>query len=50
MVHHDLWDYDNTAAPQLTTIRHNGQPVDVVAQAGKTGFLYVFNRETGEPI
>jgi quinoprotein glucose dehydrogenase len=50
MVHHDLWDYDNTAAPQLTTIRHNGQLVDVVAQAGKTGFLYVFNRVTGEPV
>jgi quinoprotein glucose dehydrogenase len=50
MVHHDLWDYDNTAAPVLTTIRRNGKPVDVVAQAGKTGFLYVFNRTTGEPI
>jgi quinoprotein glucose dehydrogenase len=50
MVHHDLWDYDNTAAPQLTTIRHNGQLVDVVAQAGKTGYLYVFNRVTGAPI
>ena len=34
----------------LTTIRRNGKPVDVVAQAGKTGFLYVFNRTTGEPI
>jgi quinoprotein glucose dehydrogenase len=50
MVHHDLWDYDNTAAPQLTTIRRNGKPIDVVAQAGKTGFLYVFDRVTGEPI
>ena len=50
MVHHDLWDYDNTAAPQLTTIRRNGKSIDVVAQAGKTGFLYVFNRVTGEPI
>ena len=50
MVHHDLWDYDNTAAPQLTTIRRNGKSIDVVAQAGKTGFLYVFNRITGEPI
>jgi quinoprotein glucose dehydrogenase len=50
MVHHDLWDYDNTAAPVLTTIRRNGKPVDVVAQAGKTGFLYVFDRATGEPI
>jgi quinoprotein glucose dehydrogenase len=50
MVHHDLWDYDNCAAPQLTTIRRNGKSIDVVAQAGKTGFLYVFDRVTGEPI
>jgi quinoprotein glucose dehydrogenase len=50
MVHHDLWDFDNCAAPQLTTIRRNGKTIDVVAQAGKTGFLYVFDRVTGEPI
>jgi glucose dehydrogenase len=50
MVHHDIWDYDNATAPKLLTVRHNGQMVDVVAQAGKTGFLYVFNRVTGEPI
>ena len=50
MVHHDLWDFDNCAAPQLTTIRRNGKTIDVVAQAGKTGFLYVFNRVTGEPV
>ena len=50
MVHHDLWDYDNCAAPQLTTIRRGGKTIDVVAQAGKTGFLYVFDRVTGEPI
>jgi quinoprotein glucose dehydrogenase len=49
-VHHDLWDFDNNAAPQLTTIKRNGRSVDVVAMAGKTGFLYVFNRETGDPI
>jgi quinoprotein glucose dehydrogenase len=49
-VHHDLWDYDNTSAPQLTTIRQNGKTVPVVAMAGKTGFLYVFNRVTGKPI
>jgi quinoprotein glucose dehydrogenase len=49
-VHHDLWDYDNTSAPQLTTIRQNGKSIPVVAMAGKTGFLYVFNRVTGEPI
>ena len=49
-IHHDLWDLDNVSAPQLVTVRHNGQPVDVVAHAGKTGFLYVFNRVTGEPL
>jgi quinoprotein glucose dehydrogenase len=49
-VHHDLWDLDNTSAPMLTTIRQNGRTVDVVAMAGKTGYLYVFNRVTGEPI
>ncbi len=50
VVHHDLWDYDNTAPPQLITVRHNGKKVDAVAMAGKTGFLYVFNRVTGEPL
>ena len=50
VVHHDLWDYDLTAAPKLLTIRHNGKKVDVVAQATKFGFLYVFDRVTGEPI
>jgi quinoprotein glucose dehydrogenase len=50
MVHHDIWDYDNPEAPKLLTVRHNGQMVDVVAEAGKTGFLYVFNRVTGEPL
>ena len=50
MVHHDLWDFDGNAAPQLTTIRHNGRNRDIVALAGKTGWLYVFDRVTGEPI
>jgi quinoprotein glucose dehydrogenase len=50
LVHHDLWDYDSTAAPQLLTIRHNGEEVPVVAQATKNGFVYVFNRVTGKPI
>jgi quinoprotein glucose dehydrogenase len=50
VVHHDLWDFDNNAAPQLTRIRHNGRDRDIVAMAGKTGWLYVFDRVTGEPI
>jgi quinoprotein glucose dehydrogenase len=49
-VHHDMWDYDMTAAPQLVTINHNGKKVDVVAAAGKNGFLYVLDRVTGKPI
>ena len=49
-VHHDLWDYDNVSAPQLVTVTHNGKKVDVVAHAGKTGFLYVFDRVTGTPL
>lgn len=49
-VHHDIWDVDNNSAPQLTTIRHEGRTIDVVAQAGKTGYLYVFDRATGEPV
>ena len=50
MVHHDIWDYDNSTAPQLLTVRHNGKMVDVVAEANKEGFVWVFNRETGEPL
>ena len=49
-VHHDIWDLDNSSAPQLTTIRQNGQAIDVVAMASKTGYLYVFDRVTGRPI
>jgi quinoprotein glucose dehydrogenase len=50
LVHHDLWDSDPTAAPQLITVKHNGKLVEAVAQAGKTGFLYVFDRRTGKPL
>ena len=49
-VHHDLWDYDLVTAPKLLTVRHNGKMVDVVAQATKFGFLYVFDRVTGQPL
>jgi quinate dehydrogenase (quinone) len=46
IVHHDLWDYDLPAQPTLVTIR--GTPA--VAQITKMGFLFVFNRVTGEPL
>jgi len=50
MVHHDLWDYDPTAAPQLLTVNKGGKKIDAVAQATKQGFVYVFDRVTGEPV
>ena len=49
-VHHDLWDYDLTAAPQLITVSRNGRTIDAVAQATKHGFMFVFDRVTGEPV
>lgn len=49
-VHHDLWDFDVAAAPQLVTVRHNGKKTDAVAIATKQGFLFAFDRVTGEPL
>ena len=49
-VHHDLWDTDPAAAPQLATVRHEGKTVDAVALASKNGFLYVFDRVSGKPL
>jgi quinoprotein glucose dehydrogenase len=49
-VHHDLWDTDPAAAPQLVTVRHDGKTVDAVALASKNGFLYVFDRVSGKPL
>lgn len=49
-VHHDLWDYDLTSAPQLITVEHNGEKIDAVIAASKQGFLFAFNRVTGEPL
>lgn len=49
-VHHDLWDYDLPAPPNLLTVERNGKKIDAVAQITKTGFTFVFNRETGEPL
>jgi quinoprotein glucose dehydrogenase len=50
LIHHDLWDYDPTAAPQLLEVRHGGEKVPVVAEATKQGFVYVLNRLTGTPL
>jgi quinoprotein glucose dehydrogenase len=50
LVHHGIWDMDIPCAPILTDITFGGRTVKAVAQPTKQGFLYVFNRETGEPI
>ena len=49
-VHHDLWDYDLSPAPQLITINKDGKKIDAVASATKHGYLFVFDRVTGEPV
>jgi len=50
LVHHGIWDMDIPCAPILADIVVNGRPVKAVAQPTKQAFLYVFNRETGQPI
>ncbi|MBE9464190.1 pyrroloquinoline quinone-dependent dehydrogenase [Dyadobacter subterraneus] len=49
-IHHDLWDYDLPAPPNLVTVKRDGRDLDAVAQITKHGFVFVFNRETGEPL
>ncbi|QNL51977.1 PQQ-binding-like beta-propeller repeat protein [Olivibacter sp. SDN3] len=49
-VHHDVWDRDFPAPPNLTTVQRKGRTVDVVAQITKSGHTFVFDRETGEAI
>lgn len=50
-VHHDVWDYDLPAQPGLYTITDaQGSRRDVVAQVTKTGFTFVLDRETGDPV
>ncbi|MEO2174190.1 MAG: PQQ-binding-like beta-propeller repeat protein, partial [bacterium] len=49
-VHHDIWDYDLPAAPNLIDITVAGEPIKALAQVSKQGFVYVFDRVTGEPV
>lgn len=49
-VHHDLWDYDSGQQPTLFDMRVRGQVVKATAAANKNGFVYILNRDTGEPI
>jgi quinoprotein glucose dehydrogenase len=49
-VHHDVWDWDLPCAPMLFDLRVNGRTVKALAQPTKSAFLFVLNRETGQPI
>jgi quinoprotein glucose dehydrogenase len=49
-VHHDVWDRDLPASPNLLTVTHSGREIDAVAQITKSGFVFLFDRETGEPL
>jgi quinoprotein glucose dehydrogenase len=48
--HHDLWDRDNGSPPNLVTIKRDGKEIDAVALVTKMGYLFLFNRETGESL
>ena len=49
-IHHDLWDLDLPQAPKMMTIRKDGEDVPILIQAVKHGYVFVFDRRTGEPI
>jgi quinoprotein glucose dehydrogenase len=49
-VHHDLWDRDLPCQPNLVTVNQAGKKIDAVAQATKSGFVFLFERETGKPL
>ncbi|AVR45168.1 pyrrolo-quinoline quinone [Christiangramia fulva] len=50
IVHHDLWDRDLPANPNLVTLHKDGKKIDAVAQITKHGYIFVFDRVTGEPV
>jgi glucose dehydrogenase len=49
-IHHDLWDWDLPAMPNLVTLHRGGKDIPAVAQVTKTGFLFVLDRLTGKPL
>jgi len=50
LVHHDIWDRDPPAPPNLITVTHQGKQIDAVAQITKQGYIFVFDRVTGKPL
>ena len=50
LIHHEIWDLDNSSAPLLMNVTVNGKPRKVVGVPSKQGFFYVFDRATGKPV
>lgn len=50
LVHHDIWDRDVPAPPNLVTVVQNGKKIDAVAQITKQGYIFVFDRVSGKPL
>jgi len=50
LIHHDVWDYDLASQPTLVDLEHDGEVIPAVLQGTKTGMIFSFNRQTGEPI
>lgn len=49
-VHHDIWDRDLPSPPSLVALQRDGKRIDAVAQTTKSGYVYVFERQTGKPL
>lgn len=49
-IHHDLWDHDPPAPPTLFDIVRGGKTIPALAVTTKSGYMYILNRETGQPI
>lgn len=50
IIHHDVWDWDLPAQPILTDITQDGEVIPAVVQLTKQGLVFIFNRETGDPV
>jgi len=50
ITHHPIWDYDLSSAPLLADITVDGRAIKAVALPTKQGYLYVFDRITGQPV
>ncbi len=48
--HHDIWDRDPPAPPNLLTVERDGKKIPAVAQVTKQGYVFVFDRKTGNPL